>query len=543
MSRENRSPLAQLRNEIDPIVFGGGAILTLLLIAFIALVPETAANTLSAANDFIVTNLGWLYLWVVFGAVLFCLWLLVGPWGRIKLGAPDDEPEFTLFEFFAMMFSAGLAVGLVFWGPAEALAHYSAGPPLFDAPAKSTQLIPGAIQYSLFHSGISPWAAYLVFGVTIAYFAHRRGLPIRPATMFAPLLGEDSIDSLWARLIDASVVVISIGGICVSLGFGIIQFSTGLNFNWGIEFGDIGTILFTIGMTVAFTASAAVGVQRGIRRVSDFNIILFGLLLLAAFIFAPLAFVFNVGSQALSGLLTDFVSMSLYTNFANDAAWVGGWTMFFWAWWLAFGPMIGIFIARICRGRTIREVVLVGLVGTSAASFPWFITLGGSALWVQSTGQANLLGVYNNFGVEGVGFALFGELFPLSGVFSALYLLLVLTFLITTVDSSTLSVAMLTVGGEDEPSVINRVIWGVLVGALTSLLIVIGGLSTLQSFVVLVGFPTALMCVISIVGMSIELERVAPVIGQNNPSDSVNESSSGTQPPTGSQISQSQLED
>ncbi|WP_433632920.1 BCCT family transporter [Halomicrococcus sp. NG-SE-24] len=512
MSTSDDSQLAQLREEIHPGVFGGGVLLTLLLIAFIGLTPDLAASTLSDANDFIITKLGWLYMWIVFAAVLFCGWLMFSSWGRIKLGDPDEEPEFTLMEFFAMMFSSGLAVGLVFWGPAEALAHFQSGPPFFEAGAKSQALMPGAIQYTLFHSGISPWAAYLVFGVVFGYFAHRRDYALRPATIFAPFVNDDSLDSWWATLVDAAVVVISVGGICVSLGFGVIQFTTGLQYNWGINLDDTGIVLLTIGLTIAFTASAAVGVQRGIRRISDFNILLFAVLLVTALIFAPISYVLNLGSQAFAGLITDFVGMSFYTNFANDAKWVGGWTMFFWAWWLAFGPMIGIFIARICRGRTIRQVVFVGIIGTSAASFPWFITLGGSALWAQTTGKADLLKVMSNFGIEGVGFSLFEQLIPFSGVFSALYLLLVLTFLITTVDSSTLSVAMLTVGGDEHPTVLNRVVWGVLVGLLTSLLIIIGGLSTLQSFVVLVGFPTALMCVVCMVGLVLTLERRTPVL-------------------------------
>lgn len=520
MSTSDTLQLAQLRDEIHPGVFGGGVFLTLLLIAFIGLTPDLASRTLSGANDYIITNIGWLYMWIVFAAVLFCVWLLLGPWGRVKLGKPDEEPEFTLFEFFAMMFSSGLAVGLVFWGPAEALAHYSSGPPIFDVGAKSAALMPGAMQYTLFHSGVSPWSAYLVFGVVLAYFAHRREYALRPATIFAPFVSDESLDSWWATAIDALVVVISVGGICVSLGFGVIQFTTGLEYNWGITFGDTGIIALTTGLTFAFTASAAVGVQRGIRRISDFNIVLFALLLVTALIFAPISFVFNLGSQALGGLVSDFVGMSLYTNFNNGAEWVGSWTMFFWAWWLAFGPMIGIFIARICRGRTIRQVVFVGIIGTSAASFPWFITMGGSALWAQTTGRADLLGVMNEFGIEGVGFSLFEQLIPFSGVFAALYLLLVLTFLITTVDSSTLSVAMLTVGGREEPSVINRVIWGVLVGLLTSLLIIIGGLNTLQSFVVLVGLPTALMCVVCMVGLGIELEDRKPVLQTDTSSES-----------------------
>lgn len=533
MSERSGSQLEQLKEEVDPTIFGLSVAAIVLLIGAFSLFPSQSASGLAQANDFIIQNLGWVYMWVVFGAVVFCFFLLIGPWGRIKLGGTDDEPEFSLFEFFAMMFSAGLAVGLVFWGPAEALDHYSTGPSLTSTEPGTSAIMPEAVQYTLFHSGISPWAAYLVFGVAIAYYAHRLGYPARPATMFTPLFGTDSLDSVWAKLLDAAVVIISIGGIAVSLGFGVVQFLAGVDYVWDVSSGDLGVLLFTLGLTVCFTASAAVGVHRGIRRLSDFNIAVFLLLLVTALIFAPLSFVLGLGSEAFGGLITDFVAMSMHTNFADDAAWVGGWTMFFWAWWLAFGPMIGIFITRICKGRTIRQVVGVGLLGTSAASFPWFITLGGSALWAESTGRAALLDVYGDYGVEAVGFALFEQLVPFSDLFSAVFLLLVLTFLITTVDSSTLSVAILTVGGDQQPSVLNRVIWGVLVGLLTALLIILDGLVALESFVVLVGFPTAIMAIVTMVSLTLALERRHPAFATDD-SDSPVVATDSTQSSKGS---------
>jgi len=448
----------------------------------------------------------------MFLSVVFCLWLPVGPWGSIKLGGPDEEPEFSYSSFLAMLFSAGLSTGLVFYGPAEALYHYASGPPYFGSEAESAAIIPDAIQYTMLHWGVSPWAAYLIVGVTISYYVHRKGAPIKPSTVFAPFIGVENLDKSWVKPLDLLMVIVSVGGVAVSLGFVVTQFLGGLSYNYGVEVGDIGTILVTVGLTVGFTASAALGVKRGIRRVSTFNMYLFVTLLVVAFVFGPTMFLVNNGTEALGGYVNNFVSMSLYADAANGGEWVGAWTIFYWAWWFSFAPMIGIFIARICRGRTIRQVVFAGLIGTTAASFPWFIVMGGSSLWVQTQGNTDLLSIVFEQGREVAAFPLFETLIPFGGVFAVAYLVLVLTFLITTVDSTTLSLAMFTTDGSTHPSTINRVLWGGLVGLLSSLLLITGGLDALQNFVVLLGFPIAFVIGLCFIGLTIELERTHPVL-------------------------------
>ncbi|WP_396613658.1 BCCT family transporter (plasmid) [Haloferax sp. S1W] len=512
MSGERQSFLGAFREETDNVVFGVGALLTILAIGAIAVRPTVTAEALTAANTFLWKELGWLYLWAMFLAVAFCLWLIVGPWGKIKLGSPDEDPEFTFFQFFAMLFSAGLSTGLVFYGPAEALFHYASGPPFLSASAETGSIIPGAVQYTMLHWGISPWSAYLTVGVTIAYYVHRRDAPIKPSTIFAPFIGVTNLDKDWVKFLDIGMVVVSVGGVAVSLGFVVTQFMTGLSYNWGLQFGDLGTLLITVGLTVGFTASAALGVKKGIQRVSSFNMYLFAALLAVAFIFGPTAFLLNLGSEAFGGYVTQFIEMSLYSNAENGSAWVGAWTVFYWAWWFSFAPMIGIFIARICRGRTIRQIVFAGLAGTSAASFPWFVVMGGSSLWAQNNGRVDILGVVSEYGIEVAGFPLFEHIMPFGQLFSALYLLLVLTFLITTVDSTTLSLAMFTTGGDANPPTANRIAWGVLVGLLTSLLLITGGLGALKDLVVLVGLPIAIVVGLCIVGLTMEFEQRHPVL-------------------------------
>jgi len=308
------------------------------------------------------------------------------------------------------------------------------------------------------------------------------------------------------------MVIVSVGGVAVSLGFVVTQFLGGLSYNYGVEVGDIGTILVTVGLTVGFTASAALGVKRGIRRVSTFNMYLFVTLLVVAFVFGPTMFLVNNGTEALGGYANNFVSMSLYANAANGGEWVGAWTIFYWAWWFSFAPMIGIFIARICRGRTIRQVVFAGLIGTTAASFPWFIVMGGSSLWVQTQGNTDLLSIVFEQGREVAAFPLFETLIPFGGVFAVAYLVLVLTFLITTVDSTTLSLAMFTTDGSTHPSTINRVLWGGLVGcsprSCSSLAVSMRSRTSSSCS----GFPIAFVIGLCFIGLTIELERTHPVL-------------------------------
>jgi glycine betaine transporter len=263
------------------------------------------------------------------------------------------------------------------------------------------------------------------------------------------------------------------------------------------------------------------GIQKGIKRFADLNVVLLIGLMAAMFAFGQATTLVNLTTQALTGYATDFVGMSLFFAPNGDATgWLGSWTLFFWPWWLTFAPMIGIFMARISKGRTLRELVFAGLFGSFALTVPWYAATGGSALLLQSSGAADLLGVYESSGLEAVGFALFEQLLPYPAVFSAALLLLVVSFLITTLDSSTLSIAMMAAGGEESPSTINRLVWGLMMVLLTIALSLAGGMPVLQSFTILVGLPTAILCAIAMLGMLIEFEREFPILTESDSEES-----------------------
>ncbi|EMA38105.1 BCCT family transporter [Halococcus hamelinensis] len=502
MSRADGSgPLAAFVDEIDPIVFAFGAGLTLLFVVVFALAPQTAADLVSGANGFVLAHFNWAFLIVMLFFVAFLFFLILGPWGNLRFG--DDPPEYSFVSYFTMMYSAGLAAGIVFWGPAEALLHYATVPPLYGGVADSSAAaMPIAVQYSMFHWALTQWSCFTVMGLGIGYYVYNHGAPLRVSSVLTPFIGAENVaDSYWAKLIDIVAVFATLGGVSTSLGFIGSQFLTGLRFQWGIQFGDVGTFLVITGMTLVFTISVVLGVDKGIRRLSNFNMGLFAVLLVATLVVGPTWFVLQLGTDALGGFVTDFVAMSLFIDTANNGQWANAWTVFYWAWPLAWSPFAGLFIARISRGRSVREVAFTGIGATGIATTPWFIVLGGTGVWLQHSGGANLLGPINRLGESVSGYVLYGAL-PGGMFLLAGFLVLVTTFFITSADSSTLAVSMMTTGGEEHPSTVIRVFWGLMLGAVASVLMVIGGVDALQSAAIITGGPFAIVCLLAVLGLA-----------------------------------------
>ncbi len=493
--------------ELDTTVFGVGFAIALAAVMAFVIVPETATAYLDSANDVIWAGFGWWYLIVMFFLVAFVIFLIFGPWGNIKLGEEDEEPEFAFLSYFAMLYSAGIAAGLVFWGPAEAVSHYDTVSPFVGAESQTSEAAVGAIQYTFFHWGVSAWTAYVVVALPIAYCAYRYDAPMRISTVLAPWIGIENLDSPIANVVDILAVFATIGGVATTLGLVGSQFLVGLEWTMGISVGDLGTILIITGMTVAFTASVALGVQKGIRRISYVNLALFGSLTLITFVLGPTNYITAIGTEALGTYISQFIPMSFYTGAAETGSggvsgWVGDWTIFYWAWWFSWTPFVGLFIARISRGRTVRQVAVTGVLASTGITIPWFATMGGTAIYLQADGQADVLAAIETFDEAGAGYPLF-EALPLGGLLTALFLLLVLLFLITSADSSTLALGMLTTGGAKRPSTINRVIWGFLIGALASLLIVTGGVESLQAAAIITGGPFSVITLIAVASMAL----------------------------------------
>jgi len=498
MASEDTSAFGAFLEEIDPVPFVLGAVVTLAFIALAAVRTEWVQQQINTAFEVFGQGLAWLYLMSVFLIVLIGFWLMFSKYGSIKLG--DGDPKYSYFSYFAMFFSAGLSAGIVFFGPVEALTHYSTPSPLFEGVEGGTQgaIVP-AIAYAIFHYGISAWAGYLAIGIPVAYYVYREGAPFRTSTVLYPILGEDGMDGVIGKTIDTLAVVATLGGIATGLGFIATQLLTGVEFQTGISFGDVETLVAIIGITIVFVASLLAGVDRGIRRLSDFNLTMMGLLLVVALVLGPTLAVLNTGAAAVGTYVNNFFAMSLFTGSGVEggAAWSSFWTVFYWSWWIAWAPFVGLFLARVSEGRTIREVIFTAYIAMTAVSVVWFSVVGGTSVWLQHTGAANLLGPIGELGDGVAGFVLFDAL-PLGELWVVIFFVLVVTFFATSADSSTLAVAMLTTGGKASPSRINRLFWGILQGIIASSLVVLGGASALRSSVIITGAPFAVGCLLAI---------------------------------------------
>ncbi|MDY6819535.1 MAG: BCCT family transporter [Halobacteriales archaeon] len=496
--------IKQFFERQDSILLGVPVVVFALFFVIQVIAPATAVGAVNAVRDFLLQDVGWVFLGVMFVAVLYCLFLLVGPWGEIKLGGPEVEPTYTYPTYFSLVFTAGIAAGIVFWGPAEALFHYQHPPPYFDTEPRSQGAIVGALTYALFHWGLSAWSAYTVIGVPVAYFVYQRDAPLRVSTILTPFLGVDNLDSAWAKLVDTLAIFATIGGIATSVALVSQQFLTGIQFQWGVNAGSLGPLLFVGGLTLIFVLSTITGVHRGIRRIAGLNIALFGLFGVLLLAVAPRSFIFEQSTKAVGSYITNFVGMSLF--FGGE--WVSNWTVWNWSWWFSWAPFAGLFLAALSRGRRIRTVVITGVVATSAATMVWFLLMGATSLQIQRSGTADILGaIAARGGSEAVaGFPIFTAL-PLSELLMFFFLALIVVFITTSADTSTLIVSVLATEMELAPTASIIGFWGAFQGCVAVAVLLVGGGQTLQAVAVLTGGPFAILSVVALVGLTLTFRR------------------------------------
>ncbi|MEF8841182.1 MAG: BCCT family transporter [Haloarculaceae archaeon] len=496
--------LRQFLARQDPATFWIPVAVFALFFGLQFVAPERTVGAVNAARDVLLEDAGLLFLGAMFLAVCYCLFLLVGPWGEVKLGGPEAEPAYTYPTYFSLVFTAGIAAGIVFWGPAEALFHYGSPPPYVDAAPESDAAIVGALTYALFHWGISAWSAYTVLAVPIAYFVYQRGAPLRVSTILTPFLGVEGLDSAWGRLVDTLAVFATIGGIATSIALVGQQFLTGIDFQWGVSSGGLRPVLFVGGLTLVYVLSATTGVHRGIRRIAGFNVVLFGLFAALLVAVGPRAFVLDRGLAAAGSYAANFVPMSLFVG----GGWVADWTVWNWSWWFSWAPFAGLFLAALSRGRRVRTVVFTGVVATSAATMAWFLLMGGTALHLQHSGAADVLGaIAARGGSEAVaGFPVLAAL-PLGELLMFCFLALIVAFIVSSADTSTLVVAVLTTRRELAPTTGSIVFWGVFQGLVAVSVLLLGGGATLQAVAVLTGGPFAVLSLVALAGLSLTFRR------------------------------------
>lgn len=491
--------LDTLDSEVDRPVFVPGVIVSILVVGLLSVFPARAAAVIAALEG-IVLNLGRPVLFAaVFVFVVFALAVAVGPWGRIRLG--DDEPAFSTVGYLAMLFSAGIAAGIVFWGPVEALLHYETVPPYSGVDTRSEEAIVVSLQYTIFHWGLSAWSTYLVIGLPIAYAAYNMGAQLRVSAVLVPILGSDAVERPIGRLVDVLAVVATLGGLSTTLGFVSAQFLAAIDFGWGIGVGPAGTALLILGLTTIVVISTVAGVSRGMGRLSLLNTGVFCLVVVFLLVVGPTGFILGTGSSALVVYVVEFVPMSFFTGEGGDD-WIANWTAFYWLWWLSWAPFVGLFLARISRGRRIRTVVF-GMIGATFGTLAWFVVVGSTSLWLQHTGAVDLLALLHAESIAIAGYPLFDAV-SLGGFLLGPFLLLVITFIVTSADAATRSLAIVSTGRAN-PSNPLFVFFGGFIGSIATVLLIFGGQEALESAAILTGAPVAIVGLIAIVGFVVAL--------------------------------------
>lgn len=499
------------RRNTDWVVFCVTAAITFLLIVWGAVSTGSLKSFADSALNWLTINLGWGFVLAATGFVLFALYLAFSRYGRIRLGEDDEQPEFRTVSWIAMMFSAGMGIGLMFFGIAEPLQHYVLPPPE-TVPGQTDAAIQTSMATSLFHWTLHPWAIYAVVGLGIAYSSFRRGRKQLISAVFSPLIGRRNTEGPLGKLIDVLALFATLFGSAASLGVGTVQIRTGM-----IEAGWISgattavLVLIIVVLTICFIASAVSGIARGVQYLSNINMVLAGLLAFFVFVAGPTVFILNLLPTSLGVYVRDFGDMASRSGATGGDVmnqWLSKWTIFYWAWWISWAPFVGMFIARISRGRTIRQFIGGVLLVPSVVSVGWFAIFGGAAMGSQRAG-------HNPFGSgaeEAQTFSVLAHM-PLPQITTVLVMVLVAIFFVSGADAGSVVMGTLSQRGSIEPQRWIVIFWGATTGVVAALMLVIGGedaLQGIQNLTFLGALPFALVMVFMCVALLKDL-RSDPV--------------------------------
>ena len=456
-------------------------------IVFGALFNEVAAALFSELQSMITHRFRWLFVILMNSALVFSLYLALSRFGDIRLGQQTEHPEYSLLSWFSMLFSAGIGIGLLYWGTAEPLYHFMA-PPMGQA--QTVEAAKQAMNLSFLHWGLHAWALYCVVALALAYFHYRRGLPLSIRSVLYPLLGQ-KIYGKWGHVVDILAVFGTMFGVVTSLGLGVMQINAGFSSVLGIPNNitvQLGLIAF---ITLMATLSVMMGLDKGIKRLSDINILLTMLLLAFMIFLGPTQFIIDSFVENIGNYLTQLVPLGFWSEAYSGTDWQANWTIFYWAWWVSWSPFVGIFVARISRGRTIREFIFGVLFIPMLLLFFWFTTFGGTAIHMELTGNYGLLEAVK----ADYGSAIFKliEYYPFTKPLTLLIVVMIMLWFVTSSDSASFVIDMLTAGGNTNPPKIQRLFWAMTEGVIAAILLVAGGLSALQAAAIIAGFPFAMV--------------------------------------------------
>jgi choline/glycine/proline betaine transport protein len=468
---------------------------------------DDASEFFKATLALVTAKAGWFLILVTNIFIIAALYFGLGKFGRIRIGGKNAKPEFSTTAWYAMLLSAGMGIGLMFWSVGEPMFHYGAPSPMFgDIEALSPEAAQAAMGVTYFHWGLHPWSIYAIVGLGLAFFAYNRGLPLTIRSIFYPLLG-DRIYGFWGNLIDVISVLATLIGLATSLGLGVQQINAGLFFLFDMPISTTGQVTLIAIITGIATLSVMAGLDSGVKFLSQLNMGLAALFMLFLLIVGPTVYILGGFTQNLGFYFTILPELSMWTETFRDTNWQAGWTVFYWAWWISWSPFVGMFIARISKGRSVREFLFGVIMIPTLLSFVWMSIFGGSAMFLQSSGVTDLVSAVN----EDVATAMFVMLssFPFAGVLTLVAVVLVTVFFVTSSDSGSLVVDHLTSGGKLHSPTPQRVFWAVMEGVIAAVLLIGGGLATLQAASVSTGLLFAAVLLVGVyalyVGFSQEL--------------------------------------
>lgn len=470
------------------VVFWYGLIICIAVVVWGSIAPDNLKEITAQVTEKISVYFGWYYLIIIMVMLAFCVYLIFSKFGRVKLGKEGDKPEFSLLSWFAMLFSAGMGMGLVFWTTAEPIKHAFVSSP--EAKPGTDEAIKEALQYSFFHWGVHAWAVYGIVALVLAYFKFHRGAPGLISATLVPLFGEKAMQGIAGKLIDTLAVVATVVGVAATLGFGSAQINGGLSYLFDIPNSFTVLLIILAVSTALFIASAWSGIGRGIKYLSNINMGLAFILLLILFIVGPTLYILNMFTSTLGGYITDFFEMSFHLAplDSENRKWINGWTIFYWAWWISWAPFVGIFIARISKGRTVKEFMLGVLLVPSLVCFIFFAVFGVSALNLEQNGIAEI----SKLALETSTFGVL-ENYPLGTLMSFITIFVIAIFFITSADSATFVLGMLSTNGHINPSNSVKIVWGLAQSAMAGIVVYFGGTQGLQNVLIIAALPFSIV--------------------------------------------------
>lgn len=464
-------------------------VLIIIAVGYGVINPEHFEEITTNGKAFVASTFGWYYMLIMTALLLLSIFMIFSPYGKIRLGKDTDRPQFSTITWIAMLFSAGMGIGLVFYGAAEPLSHYAV--PATEDP-QTPAAFKEAMRKTFLHYGLHIWALYGMVALALAYFQFRKGEPGLISATLKPVFG-DKVKGPLGTVIDVLAVFATAFGVATSLGLGAVQINAGLDYLFGFTIGIQSQIIIVTVVTILFIASAWSGLSRGIRYLSNINLGLAVVLLILVMFLGPTLLILNMFTDSVGGYFTNLIDMSMGTAPLNgeNRGWLDGWTIFYWAWWISWSPFVSMFIARVSKGRTIREFMAGVLLVPSFFGFLWFSTFGTTAIEMQDNGVADLA----SLNIEVVAFEMFNSM-PMGIILSLFAILLVTSFFITSADSATYVLGMQSTYGSLTPPNSVKVIWGIIVSTIALILLSAGGLQALQNTIIIAALPFSFVIVI-----------------------------------------------